>query len=609
MLRALTTVVASGVTFAVVAIGGWQTRDAGAQAANAPPPGSAVLTGVLVTDTANPQPVRRATVRFAGGAGTSSRLVGTDEEGRFRFDRLAAGTYTLSASKPGFVPTFYGSRHPGRGPAVPVAVADAQRVEVTIRILPGAVITGVLTDAQGNPAGGVPVTAVEARPTAGTAAPAPVRATTDDLGTYRLYGLAPGEYLVSASPPLVPARDFRVPPTASAAIGLTSAADVQWARSGGVSGTSISTPRLVAYAPVFFPGTTNAADAGVVKVASGEERSGVGMTLRIVPVSRIAGSLVDPSGQAVTVATVTLYPRRRGLPTPADELVASGALVLPRATVSAAGFVFSGVAPGEYTLVARTGSGQRGARPPAGTAEPITLWNVTDLTVEGTDRGDLTLQLQPGLTLSGSMAFERTSLAPPVDLSTTEVLLVASNPIPGVAQPRAVVSADGTFRFNSIAPGAYLLRATAPSAAAAAGWTFKSAVVNARDIADRLIESGATGETVGGLVVTFTDRAAEIAGRVIDAADQPVTRYSIVVFTTDKSLWLPNARRIRWAQPATDGTFSVAGLPAGEYGIAGIGETPPGALSDPSFLSALLASAFKVIVAEGQRHRQDLRVK
>mgnify|MGYP003557288934 CR=1 FL=1 len=52
---------------------------------------------------------------------------------------------------------------------------------------------------------------------------------------------------------------------------------------------------------------------------------------------------------------------RRG--PPGAGAVSSGALVLPRATVSATGFVFTGVAPGEYTLIARTGSGQRGAAP------------------------------------------------------------------------------------------------------------------------------------------------------------------------------------------------------------------------------------------------------
>ena len=541
------------MTCTAVTVAEWQSR------------GTAVVSGVIVTDAANPQPVRRATVRLTGDAGTSGRLAGTDDNGKFSFDGLSAGTYMLSATKPGYVQAFYGSKRPGRGPGVPLAVADAQRIDLTLRILPGAAITGTITDAYGNPAPGVAVAAVETRPVMGPALP-PVRAATDDQGTYRLFGLAPGEYLISASPQLVPTQEGRAT-SSGGAVPLTSAAELQWARNRAAGNAGAPPPppgRVVAYAPVFFPGTTNAGDAAVVRVQSGEERTGVGLTLQLVPMSRIAGTLVDEDGNTVTVATVGLYPRRRAQPSPADVLVSSGALTLPRATVSAAGFVFNGVAPGEYTLVARTGSGQRGAVPPPSAAAPVTLWNVTDLVVDGSDRSDLALRLQRGLTLEGRIDFERTTLVPPTDYPV-EVSLVALNPIPGVAVPRAVRKND-VFTFSSIPPGAYVLRANLVAALSSrADWVLKSAMVNRRDLADRPIESIATGEEIRSAVVTLSDRVSEIAGRLLDADNRPVTQYWIAVFTTDKSLWLPNARRIQSVQPATDGSFSVKGLPAGEY--------------------------------------------
>ena len=595
-LIAAVALVATGTT---VTVAEWQSRD------------TAVVSGVMVTDTANPQPVRRATVRLTGDAGTSGRLAGTDDDGRFKFEGLAAGTYMLSATKAGYVQVFYGSKHPGRGPGVPVAVGDAQRIDLTIRILPGAAITGTISDAHGNPAPGVAVAAVETRPVMG-AALAPVRATTDDRGTYRLFGLAPGEYLISASPQLVPG-DGRGIGSSSGAVPIATAAEIQWARSvGGAGNARTASPppppgRVVAYAPVFFPGTTNASDAAVVRVQSGEERTGVGMTLQLVPMSRIAGTLVDPDGNTVTVATVALYPRRRAQPSPADMLVSSGALVLPRATVSAAGFVFTGVAPGEYTLVARTGSGQRGAAPPPSATAPVTLWNVTDLVVDGSDRSDLALRLQRGLTLEGRIDFERTTLVPPTDYPV-EVSLVALNPIPGVAAPRAVKKNDW-FTFSSIPPGAYVVRANLVAALSRGDWVLKSAVVNRRDLADRPIESNASGEEIRSAVVTLSDRVTEISGRLLDAQNQPVTQYWIAAFTTDKSLWLPNARRIQSVQPATDGSFSVKGLPAGEYAIVAVGDTAPGDLGDPAVLEQLLASAFKLTLADGEKKRQDLRVK
>ena len=109
-------------------------------------------------------------------------------------------------------------------------------------------------------------------------------------------------------------------------------------------------------------------------------------------------------------------------------------------------------------------------------------------------------------------------------------------------------------------------------------------------------------------MVTFTDRVAEISGRLIDASSRPVTRYSIVVFTQDRSLWLPNARRIRAARPATDGSLWSSGLPAGDYAMAAVEDAEDADLSDAAFLSQLLASAFKVTLAEGENEGQDFRV-
>src|SRR5262245_6996603 len=156
------------------------------------PSGTAVLSGVLTSTAAAAQPVRHATVRLSGANGTSTRVAGTDDDGKFVFDALPAGSYTLSAIKPGYVQTFYGSRQPGRGPGVPVAVADGQRATLTLTIAPGAVITGTILDVRGLPAPNVPVAAVGLGSRG--AGLAPTRGVTDDRGMYRLFGLAPGDY-------------------------------------------------------------------------------------------------------------------------------------------------------------------------------------------------------------------------------------------------------------------------------------------------------------------------------------------------------------------------------------------------------------------------------
>lgn len=587
-----------------VSAAAWQARDASMPA----PSGSGLLRGVVVTDTTDQQPVRRATVHLSGN-GTVPRLVGTDDLGRFAFAGLPAGRYTVSAMKVGFVRAFHGSTEPGVGPGVPVAVSDEATVDVAIRLLPGAVITGVVSDARGVAAAGVSVAATDTRPRAGTT-PIPARAVTDDRGVYRIYGLAPGDYLVSALPQLAPAPGGRIGQNAGVATSVTDA-DVQLARrAAGRSSPAVASvggpvvpPFAVAYVPVFYPGTTDVAGAVSVRVTSGEERSGVDLPLRIVRLARLAGSLVDDRGQPLASATVSLIPKRGDLPSPVDALVASGALALPRASVSASTFVFSGVAPGQYTLVARTGSGQRAMA--AAEAAAGTLWSVTDVTIDGLDHEDLSLRLLPGVAVTGRMIFESGAPAS-VNPSTLNLSFVATNPMPGVASTyRAAVQPGGEFRVPSLAPGTYVVRS---DTGAGATWLLKSAIAQGRDLADLPLAAANDGAEIGGVVVTFSERLGEITGRLIDAGGRPVTRYSIVVFTTDRSLWLPGARRVRATRPATDGSFVVDALPAGGYAIAAVHDAENVHIFDAAFLASLLPSAVNVTLGAGESRRQDYRV-
>lgn len=577
-------------------IGAWglsarQVRDSGQQAAPiVVPSGTAVLSGTLVTDEATPRPVRRATVRLSGAALASARLAGTDDGGKFVFAALPAGSFSLSATKAGYVQAFFGSKHPGRGPGVPVAVADGQRLTVTLKMLQGAVITGTVTDGRGTPVPGVAVQVFDTRPT-GPVTATPARATTDDRGVYRVYGLAAGDYVVSAVPKLGPV---------GGALAVTDA-EVQWARNP--SGPMPPAGRLGSYAPVYYPGSTDPVAAVSVTLAAAEERAGVDLPLRIVTVARLSGTIVDAGSQPVSPATINLYPRRNDHPTVADRLVASGALVLPRATVTPQGFSISGVAPGDYTLVARSGAGTRSAAPPSPTAPPA-LWNVTDITVAEQDLTGIVLRMQPGTKILGTIAFDGSLLTPP-DPARIELTLSSNLLVGAPASPKAIVDPAGTFRFLSVVPGYYALAAVLP--VVPAGWSLKSAILNGRDLADVPFDVK-PGDDVTGLVVTFTDRGAGISGRLVDAGGRPLTRYSIVVFTTDKTMWLPNARRVRSTAPATDGTFSVTGLPAGNYAIAAAEDVESADLADPGFLSQLLAAAYRVTLVEGQTIARDLKV-
>lgn len=561
------------------------------------PVGTGVLTGVVVTDDETPVPVRRATVRIMDRETVSPRLAGTDDNGRFTFTDLPPGRYTVSAMKPGFVETFHGARRPGRGPGIPVAVANGTTAEASLPLVRGGVISGVITNEAGQPAPGVTVAAV-ALPAAGGVpiATLPVRTETDDRGMYRLFGLAPGSYLISAVSRLTQASLAARGTTATAIAGLTDA-ERQWASSQQPTRLLPPPGRAISYAPIFFPGTSDAGAATPVTVRSGQEQSGIVMTMRPAPVATVSGRIINPDGQPVPTASAVMYWRQRSGPSPTDALATSGVVTLPRATMSPPNFSIGGVWPGEYTLVARSSGGQRGAPPPTPVA---VLWNILDITVDGTDQTDIQLQLLPGLQLTGAVTFQGATTPPALDTFELTLRPHGTN-ISGVTSLRGTIDAEHRVLFPSIPPGRFLATSTIGGR-----WFLESLIVGSRDIADLPIEVTTMGGATSGAAVTFSDQPASVEGRLVDDTGAAVTRYAIVLFPVDKTMWIAQSRRVRLAQPATDGAFSITGLPAGTYAIAAAEDITAADL-DTALFEELLASSHQFTLARGERKQQSLK--
>jgi hypothetical protein len=113
---------------AMLALTGWaaaqarppqpQQRDARGTAAAAPK-GTAELAVLVSTDEQQSQPIRRVSVSIQAGELDVPHIGVSDDNGRVIFRDLVAGNYLLTASRAGYVKTFYGSSLPGRGPASP----------------------------------------------------------------------------------------------------------------------------------------------------------------------------------------------------------------------------------------------------------------------------------------------------------------------------------------------------------------------------------------------------------------------------------------------------------------------------------------------------------
>jgi hypothetical protein len=600
--------------------------------------GTAVLTGLVVSDDEGHRPIRRALVTISGSAVRGQRLLSTDDTGHFQLAGLPTGTYTAVVSKPGYVSTYYGSRRPGRAPGTPFALADGQRRDLTIPLLHGAVVTGVITDPFGRPLPDIRVSVLELRSVngerrlVGVPTTGPNANTTDERGIYRLWGLPPGTFVVSAAPNGLPSN---------AAVRQITSMDLDWARQQLTSGRAGTSPapdagHTVGYATVYFPGVVDAASGVQITVAAGQERSGIDFSLQIVPTAVLDGTVLGLDGQPVTAGTQVLLTRAQG-PQPTGGGVVAGPFPPRGAVLDRFGkFNLAGVEPGQYTLTAR-GSGRPAAPlmppPPAmglsapGVAPPpplppqpagYDLWATLDVSVMGADLTGLVLTLRPGMSVSGRVVFEGTS--PPLDdLTRVRVgLTTATNdgiafnvaPKPGAA--------NGTFTLTAVTPGRYrptasvtapaAARATVPVPANPTPWRLKSAMWQGRDLLDLLLDVRPN-EDVSDVTLTFTDLTTELSGSLLSSTGDPASGYVVLVFPVEASLWLPNSRRIRQIQPSSDGTYKAVNLPSGAYFLGAVTDADSGDLSDSSFLEQVAAASLRITITDGGKTIQNLRLK
>ena len=57
-----------------------------------------------------------------------------------------------------------------------------------------------------------------------------------------------------------------------------------------------------------------------------------------------------------------------------------------------------------------------------------------------------------------------------------------------------------------------------------------------------------------------------------------------------------------------DGRFATGNLPAGEYFMAALTDFDQNDLYDPGFLDQVVAAAFKITLAEGEKKNIDLKI-
>lgn len=585
LMRAIALGVVLGVASTPVTAGQAPGRDTPAQRqrGSATAPTGRITGRVIAAD--NGRPVRRARVLLTAAELPGGRGALTDADGLFEFTELPAGRYSLGVSKSGFISLSYGQRRPLQ-PGTPLQLGEAEQLRgLEFRLPRGSVISGQILDEVGDPLPGVSVRVLAFRYAQGTRQLVPVGAgMTDDRGQYRVWGLNPGDYYVSAA-----ARNFNVGPPGAPGVPLRLPGGGRGGRGGGppggnVGGTGVAPvadgAEQTGYAPTFYPGVESAAQARAVTVGLGAEAADISFSILLVRTARVSGRVVAGDGTPVSTGMVVLMPEGQTTGRPGPGAGFNGRLQWDGT------FAMPNVPPGRYVLRAR------------GDDWDSPQFATMPLTVSGDDLAGVNVVLLPGATLTGTATFLRSQGLPPDPTQFRVSAPGTDGALPG-PQPSARVDENGRFTLEGVAAGSHWLRTQTPR-----GWAIKSIVVDGRDVTDVPVELR-SGQRMT-LAVTFTDQLSEITGLIRDTQGNPLTEYTVLAFADDASRWYPQSRFIMTARPDQTGRYQLRGLPPGEYLLAVVDPAEANEWYEPAFLDQQRSGAIRLLLADGDSKTQHL---
>ena len=479
----------------------------------------------------------------------------TDADGRYEITGLAANTYTVVATKPNYVRSAWGEARV-EGPGKRIPIVDGQVLDkIDLTLTRAGVVTGKIVDEFGDPVTDVFVTAMRYQYIQGSR-----RLTqsgrggqTNDIGDFRIYGLTPGQYFVSAT-----LRNF--------------------------NGMNADTSDRSAYAPTFYPGTGNVAQAQRLSIAPGQTISSINVTLLPIQTAKVSGMVLDADGKPVANAFVSVMQR-----VGATMTSNAGAQTRPdgRFTLN--------LTPGDYSL--RVFGGMPGENSPS-----------AEITVNGSDMDNVQVVATKPSTLRGRIVFtpSATNAPPPkptaFDLGAWREWAIGQN-----IRSQAKIEDDGRFEI-SLPAGKVLIRGSLIGQTGGPNgpppWRLNRVILNDLDVADSGIDVPANG-VVENVVVEMTNQNAEAIGRVTDADGQVVRDCFVIVFAQDPAHWTVQTRHLSVNRPGLDDLFHARILP-GDYYVVAMGEVEANAWTDPEFLALAREHATKFSIANGERKTIDL---
>lgn len=439
----------------------------------------------------------------------------TDHEGHYRIIDVPAGSYRVAPMAPAFVISNISNMNDARGEVV--IMREGEVVEgVDFALVRGGVITGKITDVEGQPVIEQPVNLFRADAPANQPAP-PFGfsgAQTDDRGVYRIFGIPPGSYKIAAGN----ANEFGYTPGMGRA-----------------------------YRQTFYPNGSDVAKAIVLEVTEGSEALNIDLILgQSDKTFAASGRVVDgESGQPVGGASF-------GVQFILDARHHSQ-VGLPVISNSRGEFRIENLPAGKYRLFVRP------LRDSDLRSDPVPF-EIVDQDVSGllvkTTKGEASL--------AGSVVLENTDdKVVFARLLKLHILGHIQNSASGFNPGHtSMISSDGSFLLNNLEPGNLYISLGAPNSSMLKGF-FISRIERYGVAEPRLIEVK-IGDQITGIRVVVSYGSATVRGVVrLANGELPAGSRVHVRITRVGDMW----QNIQAPQVDARGHFLAEGIPAGLYSL------------------------------------------